>query len=530
MNNKIVMMVYALVMLCAQAHDSLDQRIYVDFDISMKTALYPKKLDMKWGKPLLDTFRALYQRNNLMNVTYAVVPKIPKIIHQIWIGSPVPEKYTELVNTWKKYHPDWEYQLWTDKEVEELIERGDFFTSDALQYYREAINYGEKSDILKYLLIYRFGGLYTDISDFECLRSFDVLHHCYDFYVGIAPLDTAGVQIAAGLFAAAAGHPILKACIDTLKDDHGNGGVVAKTGPVHFTRAFALVAPTCEGTVVAFPASYFYPRGYTQSYETRSEWLCAESFAVHHWAGSWTEDAGFTKKMSSSDWQKWYAGCCSVIEHWSKPLVVKSDEFRGENCGLWWERCLGKTVSLPQFAQWLGGVDAESRCAMRRHVQRKGYRSLLDIPSGVCIDYFGLQRDGIKIDYYGVDIASQLVEQSVRNGINVTRGSIEHIPYSDRAFDIVYARHILEHLDYYEKALAEMMRVAQKEVMVVFFIKPTTSSEDQMKYEELCGHYVFNNCYAREKLEKYIFSHPRVKNVVWEPVGATEEIAHIYLY
>ena len=33
--------------------------------------------------------------------------RIPKIIHQIWLGSPLPERYKQWQRTWTDNHPDW---------------------------------------------------------------------------------------------------------------------------------------------------------------------------------------------------------------------------------------------------------------------------------------------------------------------------------------------------------------------------------------------------------------------------------------
>ncbi|QKF94412.1 putative mannosyltransferase OCH1 [Fadolivirus algeromassiliense] len=47
---------------------------------------------------------------------------IPKIIHQIWIGPNKPP--IMWINTWKvdyiNKYPDWQYKLWTEKEINEL--------------------------------------------------------------------------------------------------------------------------------------------------------------------------------------------------------------------------------------------------------------------------------------------------------------------------------------------------------------------------------------------------------------------------
>ena len=48
---------------------------------------------------------------------------IPKIIHQSWKTSDVPEVYHAWVSTWLQNHPTWVYKLWTDDENRELIAR-----------------------------------------------------------------------------------------------------------------------------------------------------------------------------------------------------------------------------------------------------------------------------------------------------------------------------------------------------------------------------------------------------------------------
>src|ERR1700761_6721881 len=130
---------------------------YVDFDLSMQTAKYPDKLTEAWGKPVIQTLKLLYTKNNVRNVPYEARCKIPRIIHQVWLGSPFPEKYKEWQKSWKTHHPEWEYRLWTDADIERLVSLGDFFVGDTYRYYTQATNYGERSDILKILLIYYFG-------------------------------------------------------------------------------------------------------------------------------------------------------------------------------------------------------------------------------------------------------------------------------------------------------------------------------------------------------------------------------------
>lgn len=259
---------------------------YVDFDSSMKLSAHPEKLTPEWGKPIMDVLRILYERNNAQTITPSSTLRIPKIIHQIWLGSPFPDKYRAWQQSWIHYHPDWEYRLWTDADIEKLHALGDFFVGETYQFYQEAINYGEKSDVLKILLIRYFGGMYVDI-DFECLKPCDVFHYCYDMYIGIQPMDVAYVQLGYALFGAAPHNPFIEEVVKTLHTTRHIPEIVAKTGPIMLTRCFVQNALGMRDIImVALPASYFYPRGYNDPLEPR-DWIKSESYAAHHWAGSW---------------------------------------------------------------------------------------------------------------------------------------------------------------------------------------------------------------------------------------------------
>ena len=48
--------------------------------------------------------------------------KIPKIIHQIWIGDKSKQP-VELMKTWETMNPTWEYKLWTEENIPELFNK-----------------------------------------------------------------------------------------------------------------------------------------------------------------------------------------------------------------------------------------------------------------------------------------------------------------------------------------------------------------------------------------------------------------------
>lgn len=227
-----------------------------------------------------------YTEYIINNCSYQTEPRIPKIIHQIWIGSPLPDKYIPLIESWRRYHPDWTVLLWNDADIEAL----NLVNKDQ---YNTSTNYGQKADIARYEILYRFGGVYVDI-DFECLRSFDIFNHCCDYYTGVAYAGR--FCVFNGLIGAAAGNPIIKACIDTLDittyyEGTSEHNILFTSGPFHQARNFVAHAKE-SGRAVAFPVNYFYPWPFSKKEDLANieKWYRPETFAIHYWHAGWRHD------------------------------------------------------------------------------------------------------------------------------------------------------------------------------------------------------------------------------------------------
>ena len=53
--------------------------------------------------------------------TKKIKEKIPRKIHQIWIGpKKMPNNYKIWTETWEKYNPEWEYKLWNEEMINDL--------------------------------------------------------------------------------------------------------------------------------------------------------------------------------------------------------------------------------------------------------------------------------------------------------------------------------------------------------------------------------------------------------------------------
>lgn len=194
----------------------------------------------------------------------------------------------------------------------------------------------------------------------------------------------------------------------------------------------------------------------------------------------------------------------------------------------WWDVKCKERNYLAQFNSWVGNENALSRVLTRLYITYKGYKTILDIPCGLCVDYDAFKRTNPDIYYLGVDCSSTFIDAVTARGIPAMRGKVQDIPCQDSSFDVILARHILEHLDSYQTAIQEMVRVAKKEVLIIFFIKPIDGTQDKTVTADVNGYPIYHNRYSKSKLETFLKSLDKVKNFTWQEVkNQQESILHI---
>lgn len=90
--------------------------------------------------------------------------KIPKIIWQTMKSNEVPPFMKSYADSWTELNPDYEYRFHDDSDIINFI-KDDF--PEYLDGYNK-LKYGaSKADLWRYLIIYKFGGVYADL-DCKC--------------------------------------------------------------------------------------------------------------------------------------------------------------------------------------------------------------------------------------------------------------------------------------------------------------------------------------------------------------------------
>jgi mannosyltransferase OCH1-like enzyme len=137
---------------------------------------------------------------------------IPKIIHNTYKSHDLPEIYKNCQAQIKTLHPEFDYRFYTDTDMFNIM-RNEFPTYyDNFQALPRMIM---KIDMFRYFLMYKYGGLYTDM-DYLMLRRFDLLNH--DVVIPCNREDISGNPTSLGncIFASKPAHPFWKTLMDTL--------------------------------------------------------------------------------------------------------------------------------------------------------------------------------------------------------------------------------------------------------------------------------------------------------------------------
>jgi SAM-dependent methyltransferase len=119
----------------------------------------------------------------------------------------------------------------------------------------------------------------------------------------------------------------------------------------------------------------------------------------------------------------------------------------------------------------------------RRHRVHKARRQILDalnhvdVPTPVLLDigcsagYTLLAGQLLGLRSTGVDINTSAVETARKAGLDARVGSLTSLPFTDASFDVVMAKHVLEHSTNPRAALREIRRVLRP-LGVVFIAVP----------------------------------------------------------
>ncbi|MBL0042228.1 MAG: hypothetical protein IPP28_14620 [Xanthomonadales bacterium] len=207
---------------------------------------------------------------------------IPKTIHYCWFGrGPMSDLNRRCIDSWRRMLPDYEIVEWNEDNAD--------LDHD---YCRATLARGLWSKVANYVrldVLHRHGGLYLD-TDVEVVRRFDDLLPL-ECFLGFQLVPAHVDWVNNAVIGARAGHPFLAHCLTTLRQTYTQSQYIPR-GPELLTAVLMRAGLVQHGRqdvrgVTLLPRECFYPYAWTETYSP--DCISAETYAVHHWEGTWCE-------------------------------------------------------------------------------------------------------------------------------------------------------------------------------------------------------------------------------------------------
>jgi len=273
-------------------HDLEDVAIFIDkYNIQnlyiniykVHRKLYLQKYNLiQYNEKILDVKSIWFEINNHHITKFSYLlnnSSIPKIMHFIWLGTnKLPDIYLEYIKSWISNHNDWTFCFWNDDNIPCLINQ---------KIYNETDVPAMKADILRYELLYIFGGVYIDC-DFLCLKNIDDIISSYDGFSGYESNE----YIAIGLMGFIPYDNMLLNIIKELTynfiiNKNKSLPIPELTGPIFFTKMWNKYKTDKH---YAFPINYFYSYTFQDKIDNKMYIIGDDNYAIHMWGHSWKDN------------------------------------------------------------------------------------------------------------------------------------------------------------------------------------------------------------------------------------------------
>jgi mannosyltransferase OCH1-like enzyme len=301
-------------LLCLFLVGCKEQNPSTEFERLMgKSTEHWKYMQTEEDKTAFRFFETLYDKNKKFLSEKIAQQKIPHTVHFIWLGpKPFPPQSVENVRSWMAKNPTWRVKFWTDRDRPLPCSRMELCYVDDFQFtalrhcYETSQNWGEKSDVLRYEILYQEGGVYAD-HDANCLCPFDTLHANFDFYCGLEaphpPFVDRNITTGNGVLGSRPGHPVIKQVLNFIgthwdqtaqqirgKDACSKMELVLARTYIALTNSLKTSVDRDQNIDIVLPSAYFFAKTGIPS-------LYSKHFYATAWAESNQAPTALSRKL-----------------------------------------------------------------------------------------------------------------------------------------------------------------------------------------------------------------------------------------
>lgn len=204
---------------------------------------------------------------------------IPKTLHYCWFGgNKMPKVETKCVNRWSRFFNDYTIIRWDESN----------FDVNCNRYVSEAYSVGKYSYVADYArleALYNYGGVYLD-ADCYVKKSFNPLLETRAF-TGFGGDNR---EIAACTLGFEAGHPFIRECLDSYKNNafiYQDGNLNLESINIRMTKLLQKYGFKQNGQtqtvagIVIYPMTYFCP--YSMLPDSVPDCVSRETYSIVLW-------------------------------------------------------------------------------------------------------------------------------------------------------------------------------------------------------------------------------------------------------
>lgn len=210
--------------------------------------------------------------------------QIPKVIHYCWFGrQQIPNQYKKWMESWKYYCPDYEIIEWNEDNYDVHKNK---YSSQAYEKKKWAF----VSDYARIDIVNEYGGVYLD-TDVELIKNIDILL-MNEAFCSFETIQYVNYGLG---FGAKKNNSILS----ELKEYYSSANFILEKGkldqtpcPIIQTEVMKRHELKCNGEFQVVDGMTVYPSSVLcgmSPYSFRVKKDLKDSYAIHHYAGSWVE-------------------------------------------------------------------------------------------------------------------------------------------------------------------------------------------------------------------------------------------------
>jgi len=166
-------------------------------------------------QPTPTTMKHLYPRDP--KTIQTIVNSVPLVVYQSWGYRKIPYYMQETIEANMKLNSEFDFYIFSDEDCRKFIE--DNYENDVTIAFNTLKPGAYKSDLWRYCILYKKGGIYMDIK-MKCVQPLVTLVRRYPvLFVNDRPMNNISNGIWNGFMISTPENPIFKRCISEIVEN-----------------------------------------------------------------------------------------------------------------------------------------------------------------------------------------------------------------------------------------------------------------------------------------------------------------------